>query len=84
MSYCTGLIDKPIEKSEDSEMFISRKFKDKIVKPILKRHFKRDEFLGRINEIVYFLPFSETELKSIVQMELKHWQELVCYNKLYN
>lgn len=58
-------------------MFISRKFKDKIVKPILKRHFKRDEFLGRINEIVYFLPFSETELKKIVQMELKHWQDLV-------
>lgn len=58
-------------------MFISRTFKDKIVKPILKRHFKRDEFLGRINEIVYFLPFSETELKTIVQWELKHWQELV-------
>jgi len=62
-------------------MFISRKFKDKIVKPILKRHFKRDEFLGRINEIVYFLPFSETELKTIVQWELKHWQELVCLYK---
>lgn len=60
-------------------MFISRKFKDNIVKPILKRHFKRDEFLGRINEIVYFLPFSETELKTIVQWELKHWQDLVCY-----
>lgn len=59
-------------------MFISRKFKDKIVKPILKRHFKRDEFLGRINEIVYFLPFSEMELKTIVQRELKYWQELVC------
>lgn len=60
-------------------MFISRKFKDNIVKPILKRHFKRDEFLGRINEIVYFLPFSETELKTIVQWELKHWQDLVWY-----
>lgn len=66
-----------MEKHEEIEMFISRKFKDKIVKPILKRHFKRDEFLGRINEIVYFLPFSETELKSIVQRELMYWQELV-------
>jgi len=72
------LSDNKVEKSEESEMFISRKFKDKIVKPILKRHFKRDEFLGRINEIVYFLPFSETELKTIVQWELKHWQDLVC------
>lgn len=61
------------------EMFISRQFKDNIVKPILKQHFKRDEFLGRINEIVYFLPFSETELKTIVQWELKYWQDLVCH-----
>lgn len=77
--YIIGLIDKKTEEPKSSEMFISRKFKDKIVKPILKRHFKRDEFLGRINEIVYFLPFSETELKTIVQRELKHWQELVCH-----
>jgi len=48
------------------------------VKPILKKHFKRDEFLGRINEVVYFLPFSEMELKFIVQRELQYWQELVC------
>lgn len=63
-------------------MFISNKFKDKIIKPILKYHFKRDEFLGRINEIVYFLPFSETELKNIVQRELEHWKELVCHTYL--
>lgn len=75
--YNLGLSDNKMEKHEEIEMFISRKFKDKIVKPILKRHFKRDEFLGRINEIVYFLPFSETELKSIVQRELMYWQELV-------
>lgn len=72
-----GLSDKQIKNEGDTEMFISRKFKDKIVKPILKRHFQRDEFLGRINEIVYFLPFSEMELKNIVQTELKHWQSLV-------
>lgn len=73
-----GLSDKKTAQLEISEPFISRKFKDKIVKPILKRHFKRDEFLGRINEIVYFLPFSESELKTIVQRELTLWQELVC------
>ncbi|VVC44807.1 ATPase, AAA-type, core,ClpA/B family,Clp ATPase, C-terminal,P-loop containing nucleoside triphosphate [Cinara cedri] len=63
-------------KDKPEEMLISKKFKDNIVKPILKRHFRRDEFLGRINEIVYFLPFSEKELKTIVHRELKHWQEL--------
>ena len=29
---------------------------------MLKYHFRRDEFLGRINEIVYFLPFSRLPL----------------------
>ncbi|CAH1968326.1 unnamed protein product [Acanthoscelides obtectus] len=52
---------------------ISRKFKDEVVKPILKRHFKRDEFLGRINEIVYFLPFSRSELVQLVNRELQIW-----------
>ncbi|KAF5285002.1 hypothetical protein FQR65_LT02314 [Abscondita terminalis] len=52
---------------------ISRKFKDEVVKPILKRHFKRDEFLGRINEIVYFLPFSRIELLLLVNRELTVW-----------
>lgn len=74
-----GLSDKKVEKHEEIETFISKKFKDQIVKPILKKHFKRDEFLGRINEVVYFLPFSEIELKSIVQREMHYWQELVCH-----
>ena len=42
----------------EEKITISRHFKEKAVQPILKRHFGRDEFLGRINEIVYFLPFS--------------------------
>lgn len=45
------------------------------MKPILKRHFKRDEFLGRINEIVYFLPFSRRELLELVQRELQCWAQ---------
>lgn len=43
------------------------------VRPILKRHFRRDEFLGRINEIVYFLPFSRDELIKLVTRELEAW-----------
>jgi ATP-dependent Clp protease ATP-binding subunit ClpB len=47
------------------------------VKPILKRHFKRDEFLGRINEFVYFLPFSRLELVRLVTKELEFWAKKV-------
>lgn len=56
---------------------ISRQFKERVVQPILKRHFRRDEFLGRINEIVYFLPFSESELSELVQKELQRWSKRV-------
>ena len=43
-----------------------------------QRHFRRDEFLGRINEIVYFLPFSHSELLSLVTKELDYFSKLVC------
>lgn len=34
-------------------------------------HFRRDEFLGRINEFVHFLPFSTSELNQLVVRELE-------------
>ena len=40
-------------------------------------HFRRDEFLGRINEMVYFLPFSRSELLSLVTRELDFWSKMV-------
>ncbi|XP_038056781.1 caseinolytic peptidase B protein homolog isoform X2 [Patiria miniata] len=52
---------------------VSRKFKEEVVQPILKHHFRRDEFLGRINEMVYFLPFSRSELIKLVTKELDFW-----------
>jgi ATP-dependent Clp protease ATP-binding subunit ClpB len=61
------------EEENNENVTISRQFKDQIVKPILKRHFKRDEFLGRINEIVYFLPFSRSELVHLVTKEFDFW-----------
>ncbi|XP_066018036.1 mitochondrial disaggregase-like [Pocillopora verrucosa] len=65
------------EGDEVSEkVTISRKFKERVVQPILKRHFRRDEFLGRINEIVYFLPFSHPELLSLVTKELDYCSKL--------
>ncbi|XP_030745726.1 caseinolytic peptidase B protein homolog isoform X2 [Sitophilus oryzae] len=65
--------DKKEESQYCDDIVISRKFKDGVVRPILKRHFKRDEFLGRINEIVYFLPFSRRELMELVNRELQGW-----------
>lgn len=52
---------------------ISRQFKELVIRPILKAHFRRDEFLGRINEIVYFLPFCHSELIQLVDKELIFW-----------
>ncbi|XP_071372928.1 mitochondrial disaggregase [Centroberyx affinis] len=60
-----------VQKSDDIK--ISRQFKDSVIRPILKAHFRRDEFLGRINEIVYFLPFCHSELLQLVSKELNFW-----------
>lgn len=40
-------------------------------------HYRRDEFLGRINEIVYFLPFCHSELLQLVTKELNFWAKKV-------
>ncbi|XP_070685815.1 mitochondrial disaggregase [Pempheris klunzingeri] len=60
-----------VQKSDD--ITISRQFKESVIRPILKAHFRRDEFLGRINEIVYFLPFCHSELLQLVSKELSFW-----------
>ncbi|XP_028655215.1 caseinolytic peptidase B protein homolog [Erpetoichthys calabaricus] len=57
----------------NDKIAISKKFKENVIRPILKAHFRRDEFLGRINEIVYFLPFSHPELIQLVNKELNFW-----------
>ncbi|XP_054006541.1 caseinolytic peptidase B protein homolog [Hylaeus anthracinus] len=72
------LLNLRLDKNSDEDQApehieISRKFKDEVVRPILKTHFRRDEFLGRINEIVYFLPFSRSELIKLVGKELDTW-----------
>uniref|UniRef100_A0A8C2JU74 ClpB homolog, mitochondrial AAA ATPase chaperonin n=1 Tax=Cyprinus carpio TaxID=7962 RepID=A0A8C2JU74_CYPCA len=60
-----------VQKSE--KITISSSFKEQVIRPILKAHFRRDEFLGRINEIVYFLPFCHSELIQLVSRELSYW-----------
>ncbi|KHJ47000.1 ATPase family protein [Trichuris suis] len=60
--------------AQSSEVTISRQFKEQVVLPILKRNLRRDEFIGRITEIVYFLPFTRTELLQLVAKELEFWK----------
>merc|ERR1711879_833217 len=57
----------------DEATSLSREFIEDVVQPILKDHFQRDEFLGRINEILYFLPFNDIELRELTLRELKKW-----------
>ncbi|UJR30524.1 hypothetical protein I4U23_018053 [Adineta vaga] len=63
------------EDDGKNRITVSKQFKDKVVKPILKKHFRRDEFLGRINEMVYFLPFSKSEINKLLLKELEFWKK---------
>ena len=49
---------------------IDDEFKKYVMYPELKRAFRRNEFLGRINEIVYFLPFTPEQCLKLVEREL--------------
>lgn len=67
------LADNLEDVQKGNDIQISRQFKESVIRPILKAHFRRDEFLGRINEIVYFLPFCHSELLQLVSKELNFW-----------
>ena len=54
---------------------VTRSFKEQVIRPILKAHFHRNEFLGRIDEILYFLPFSKSELRQLVHTQLEKWNK---------
>ncbi|KAI5118400.1 hypothetical protein M0805_007534 [Coniferiporia weirii] len=45
------------------------------IHPILKGALKRDEFLGRINQIVVFLPLNQDEIELVVKGELNMWRK---------
>jgi ATP-dependent Clp protease ATP-binding subunit ClpB len=55
----------------------SRSFMNKVLYPILRSHFKKDEFLGRINDMLVFIPFSDDELYQITRKELQRWAQKV-------
>jgi ATP-dependent Clp protease ATP-binding subunit ClpB len=48
---------------------------DSVVYPILRKHFKRDEFLGRINETLIFVPFGHQDLQRLATLELEKWKK---------
>ncbi|KAI9273410.1 P-loop containing nucleoside triphosphate hydrolase protein [Helicostylum pulchrum] len=63
------------DKKAERQISLSRKFIQHVIHPILYEHFRRDEFLGRINEVLFFLPFSDEELREITSRELSRWAE---------
>ncbi|KAG2236100.1 P-loop containing nucleoside triphosphate hydrolase protein [Thamnidium elegans] len=63
------------DKKVERQISLSRKFIQHVIYPILYEHFRRDEFLGRINEVLFFLPFSDEELREITSRELSRWAE---------
>ncbi|XP_030837112.1 caseinolytic peptidase B protein homolog [Strongylocentrotus purpuratus] len=64
------------ENKQSGQVKIPDNFQQEVIQPILKRHFKRDEFLGRINETVFFLPFTEEDLVQLVTREMDKWSKL--------
>ncbi|KAI9266045.1 P-loop containing nucleoside triphosphate hydrolase protein [Sporodiniella umbellata] len=63
------------EERKRGHVSLSRQFIEHTIYPVLYSHFKRDEFLGRINEVLFFLPFSMDELREITSRELSRWAE---------
>jgi len=61
-------------KTTELDIF-TKSFKNHVMLPILYGHFGRDEFLGRINEIVYFLPFTSEEQIMLAEKEMKLWAQ---------
>jgi len=52
------------------------------VEPILRAYFKRDELIGRINEILPFTPFTNKDIDKIVNLQLTKWAQTA--NKKHN
>lgn len=44
--------------------------------PVFKECFKRDEFIGRINKTVVFLPFDDQHIFELVNNQLKYWKRI--------
>ena len=59
---------KLIEDTKDRSEVYHRAMNqfNKEIHPVLKKSLRRDELLGRINQIVVFLPLSEDEVRKLL------------------
>ena len=57
-----AVVDKIVERPEEYEHVMSDFIK--LLYPTLKQSLKRDEFLGRINKTIIFLPLNEEEVST--------------------
>ena len=71
------IADEALRMREQSlpEDRLDEEFQTRTIQPILKAALKRDEFLGRINEILYFLPFTDQQLRSLAERQLVKWAD---------
>ncbi|KLO08748.1 hypothetical protein SCHPADRAFT_880206 [Schizopora paradoxa] len=69
------MLRKLVERTEDRPEEYTRVVGDfnRSIHPILKQSLRRDEFLGRINQIVVFLPLNEEEISVVINKELTTW-----------
>lgn len=60
------MLRKLVERTEDRPEEYTRVVGEfnRGIHPVLKRSLRRDEFLGRINQIVVFLPLNEEEVRA--------------------
>lgn len=63
--------DDGLETIEEDEIELPDQFVDEALRPILKREFRRDELLGRIDEVVWFVPLSPGVRRALVSRELQ-------------
>lgn len=70
-----GLVLRQQAAAANEDPKVSSHFRYSVIRPILKARFRMNEFIGRINETVYFLPFSPDELLQLVDLDLTRWQE---------
>ncbi|KLO08742.1 hypothetical protein SCHPADRAFT_597461 [Schizopora paradoxa] len=71
------MLRKLVEQTEDRPEEYTRVVGEfnRGIHPILKESLRRDEFLGRINQIVVFLPLNEDEISIVIGKELTTWKK---------
>ncbi|EPZ35743.1 Chaperonin ClpA/B domain-containing protein [Rozella allomycis CSF55] len=70
----TKKVSKTLEEKQ-TRNFFGEEFINSTIYPILRGYFRRDEFLGRIDEILFFMPFTKNDLELIVEKELNKWAQ---------